>query len=515
MKKIVVIIFAILWGCTCYCQKTADNKTAYNNFDTMRLVKAPYCIDYFSIDPKSKTVSEQQEVGGVNWDGYRYVVDPAIHYKTTSLIIFGSRITFKELFPYKGNLNAVKIIGCTDQDVTFKDKTGIYDFVPPDRLSKIDVAPYKAIGNDIYQDNKGHLYFIYERELQKLSGQTFFDARTLKHLAGNYYTDKNGLYILGKHYHPELNMYPLEAIKVEDSQATSAEPFVTPRYFIYNNHVYSLTSQIDRLKLDPANLTEIEWDSGYNNFYSITDGKQTYDTHGAANYSDSIKDPYSDRHLMLKHTVDYFSKNNISIKNVFSRYIRFAQKDTSTLYIPLGESIYDNNPATTKNGVLLNTSDGFYFLNVANRTADPQKIKKVLVYNIDTKKDEDFNPTEFSFLGNNVCIYRNHLFIAYHPVCEQLDLKNLRFISNIYFKTYFMTDGKILIYANWGSLYETKTVNGQEEIVLDKRIIKGVNIPKLRIINQERLMDDQYLYSADTIFPVYRFGLDVKTCLAQ
>ena len=516
MKKILVIIFIALWTCAGYCQNL-PGVAAVNNgaFDTTRLVKPPYNIDYFSIDPKSKTVSEQREVGGVTWDGYRYVVDPTIHYNTTSLIIFGSQITFKELFPYKGNLNAVKIIGCTDRDVTFKDKTGIYDFVPPDRLSKINIASYTAIGDEIYQDNKGYLYFNFEWELQKLSGQTFFDVRTLKHLAGNYYTDKNGLYFLDKHYHPELNAYPLEAIKVEDSQGVSVQTTVTPRYIIYNNHVYSITRNLDRLNLDPANLTEVEWDSGYNNSYSITDGKHTYDTYGGVGYSDSVKDPYSDRHLMLKHTVDYFNKNNISVKGAFPRYLNFTPKDTSTLYIPLGQRVNNPEPLKYKVGVLFNTSDGLYFYNILNKIADPQKIKKVLVHNIDTKKDEEFNPDEFSFLGTNVSIYRNHLFIAGRAVYEQLDLKNLRFISNNYFKTYFLTDGKVLIYANWISFYGTKLVNGQEEMVLGERIIKGVNINKLRIINQDRLIDDRYLYIAGSIIPLHKLALDVKTCLAQ
>ncbi len=84
MKKILSVITFVLWAVSGYSQTTVGNDAAKGNIeDTTRISKPPYIIDGFSIDPKKKTVSDYTEVGGKDWDGFTYVVNPNINYSST------------------------------------------------------------------------------------------------------------------------------------------------------------------------------------------------------------------------------------------------------------------------------------------------------------------------------------------------------------------------------------------------------------------------------------------------
>ncbi len=110
--------------------------------------------------------------------------------------------------------------------------------------------------------------------------------------------------------------------------------------------------------------------------------------------------------------------------------LRFLQKDTDTFFLSPGfskynhASLYNNASLKIEGGLLLKTSDGFYFLYMGGSyPAKYRKIKKVLAYNVNTKHDEDFDLSEFKYFGLGICVYRNRLFVDNYPVYETIDVK--------------------------------------------------------------------------------------------
>ena len=123
-----------------------------------------YPIGDFKIDPINKIVYSEEMTGGstvnedgsiTHWDGTVERRDPRINYETTSLIILGNFVTFKEYFPSKCSYySKVLQVDLGHQDLLcVKDGSRLYTFFDGKGLHVINIKGYKHItdGTNIYR----------------------------------------------------------------------------------------------------------------------------------------------------------------------------------------------------------------------------------------------------------------------------------------------------------------------------------------------------------------------------
>lgn len=86
-------------------------------------------------------------------------------------------------------------------------------------------------------------------------------------------------------------------------------------------------------------------------------------------------------------------------------------------------------------------------------------------------------------------------------------------------ETNYMTDGISLIYLGKVGGYSTETIKGREHVSLnptgrEPRIIPYKNLSKLKIINDDILIDDNCIYNGSyrgiNVIPIDSLGMDIK-----
>lgn len=475
--------------------------SSYSQSNTVIASKPPYVIGDYLINPENRTVSRYTEYG-VKASMMKYVPDTSISYNNTTLLIMGDLIAFKENFPFECDISRLKLLSSNARYAVLKDKYAIYIYDSENIKAgskKIDISPYRAVSDLLYQDRNDNLY-LFSDELEKIIGLPELDIKTLKHIVGRYFSDKNGMYFLGRHYDYKTYTSIEKSVKLESSKGKNVKPIVTKNYLIYNSQIYAISDDIDKLNLDAGKIIEVEW-SEYSNNYSITDGKNLYET-SLSRYS--ARSEVNDRN----YSNDFFRKNNISLQKIVSPNIGFRESNKE-LYFPI------RNPkrrlqAEQRNGMLAKTTNGYYFLDKGFHTPNPEKVKNVWIYNVDLKKDEPFDVGEFKFLKDQVYIYSNRLFLEGLPVNESINTRKVRVLSRNNVKINFIFDGESLIYIGNITGYSTKIDDGQEEVILSSRIIKGTDMSKIKIVNKDLLVDDRYIYYRNTVIPMQEIGLNVK-----
>nr|WP_294943947.1 hypothetical protein [uncultured Mucilaginibacter sp.] len=499
MRKIIALLYLLFSVGDVYAQNPGDkgNKIA----DTITASASPYILGWYKIDPEKKTIATYTMTGGttpegVMWDGYTYVQDKTINYKKTTLILFGDLNLFKENFPIKEDLKNLRALYSRYGYAILKSQKAIYFYnIARNEVKSVDISGFTAITDSIYTDKTAALFAIYNEKLEKITGDALLDAASLKHLARDYYTDKNGLYLLNKHYRPRLEKETFEALKVEDSEGMAGTSLVSANYFIYNSHVYGISDQVNRLTLNADKLTEIKWND---ETYSLTDGEHSYEKGGGNDYSETNRPSLE----WLKTTIEYFKEKHISIETVLPFRLHLFERGTDSLYMPLSNGNFKYDYAKEKSGFLIKTSDGYY------RPYDPrkipQKIEQLTIFNRLTKQDEPFDIAKFKNPAETVIIYDNQLYINGYNSNKAIDIGNLRPIG----KTGYLTDGKLLI-CPFGESSSYSTIDG--EVVHDfKSIIRGVDISKLSIISNSRLTDGTYIYNGATVIPIKTLGMKLK-----
>ncbi|TFF35205.1 hypothetical protein [Mucilaginibacter psychrotolerans] len=499
MRKIIALVYLLLLVRATYAQSPAPKPIGIA--DTVTASVPPYNFGWYRIDPVKKTIANYTMTGGttpegVMWDGYTYVQDKTINYKKTTLILFGDLNLFKENFPIKEDFKNLRALYSRYGYAILKSKRTIYFYnIGRNEVKSVDISGFTAITDSVYTDKTAALFAIYNEKLEQITDGAVLDAASLKHLARDYYTDKNGLYLLNKHYRPSLEKETFEALKVEDSEGMAGASLVSANYFIYNSHVYGISDQVNRLTLNADKLIEIKWND---ETYSLTDGEHSYEKDGGNDYSESNRPSLE----WFKTTIEYFKEKHITIETVLPFRLHLFERGTDSLYMPLSNGNFKYDYSKDKSGFLIKTSDGYY------RPYDPrkipQKIEQLTIFNRLTKKDEPFDIAKFKNPAETVIIYDNQLYINGYHFNKAIDIGNLRPIG----KTGFLTDGKVLI-CPFGEASSYGVYDG--EVVHDfKSIIRGVDISKLSIISNSRLTDGTYLYLGATVIPIKTLSMKLK-----
>ncbi len=96
----LIAIINLLFIFSCSAQVKNSTKDTQNGF----------IIGNYMILPEQKEIRIKTRIGGKNWDGYTYQKDSKIDYTTTTMLIIGDQIFFKEYFPYSFNLDKLRNI---------------------------------------------------------------------------------------------------------------------------------------------------------------------------------------------------------------------------------------------------------------------------------------------------------------------------------------------------------------------------------------------------------------------
>ena len=502
MKYLLLPILLIGLKITCVQSQNLNRENTVQGRDTSKVSKGPFYLPGFEIDPLTKTVS-RRGIGGKGDVGEEviYTIDARIKYDSTALVIVGQHMLFKEYFPKSLNLDHIKVLFSNKYVSIFTCEDSLYTCTEFDVSKGVNIAGYKIVDNSYFVNKAGDVYFLGLNRLEKITKVPKLDIATLRYLSRQYCSDKNGLYFIDSHNDKNYVMVN-QAVVVEASDGKEIIPTVASNYINYNKHIYA-SDKILRLDIDVANMHEVVWGDNYGSY--LFDRKNLYErqTYG---YAAELCNPNVP-------TLKFFSEQNIRLLSIFPSSMNFiAQKDTNELYLPLGKDKYIYGSDVYKQGVLVNTSDGYYFLDRWLLTVTPQKIKKIFVNNVDTRRKEDFDINQFRYLSDHFFTYKNHAFYEYMPFMDTLDTKKLVFLSDKNLVSNFMTDGRTLINTNIMG-YSSSRNKEIEFVSFFDTTLKNINLSNIRIVNKDVLVDDKNIYYRGNIIPMNKLGMKVKVFL--
>ncbi|MDR2204900.1 MAG: hypothetical protein LBE36_01905 [Flavobacteriaceae bacterium] len=487
-----------------------------------------YELDRYLINPSKKTVSVQQEFheyrdDGLHAWGVRYVPDSTINYDKTTLFVIGNQFVFKEHIPQnwaflqESDLKTLRIIRidfeyntslCRDKNFLYRNSIG---FGGRFGWQFIDLSGYETINDFIYKKNN-ELYFLTKDFKLKKIGNIKLHIPTLTHVMGNYFTDKNGLYLLGG-YHILTQKLILgkqekadsiydKSIRLEKIGNKKITPIIKRDYFIYGDKVYA-SGYFNENKPLPINVEKMK-EFEFKNSYS---GNQTTffladDTHVFA-----IKiHPWHD---FLDN--DFFDKNVNEWQVISAGDIGiYKEDDGKTLYFQSG--IKQGKPMEYA-GILIQKQNEFYTIDTREK-GSVQKFNQVFIFNFDTQQYETLDLSQYRYLAENLWIYKNRLYVNGLPTKEKINIENLHFIAHHNIKTNFLTDDQSLIYVGEGE-YGTLGEGGNKVSVFGKRIVSEVDFSTLKVITADILTDKDNIYIGNrgkgiNVVPIKALELDVK-----
>ncbi|RZK49242.1 MAG: hypothetical protein EOO87_19950, partial [Pedobacter sp.] len=231
------------------CAQTEKPKTEIAK--PVKTMDSTYQIANYQLNPTQKMVSLLQHYSmGKVGTAMGYFPDKQINYDSTTLVVLGNEVLFKEYFPKEVDFASLRYIGESNyvKDL-YSDGHYVYKYqrnYPPTNersTSKIDISAYKRINDFVYEDKTGALYFLKsetetnQMKLEKIDASLKVDKHTLKHLQGQYFADKNGLYAFGVRYfgHKYSNKFSQQPLNilVESSNGKNMQPIVTRNYIVY------------------------------------------------------------------------------------------------------------------------------------------------------------------------------------------------------------------------------------------------------------------------------------------
>ncbi|TDP01562.1 hypothetical protein [Flavobacterium sp. 245] len=446
-----------------------------------------FIIGDYMLVPKLKEVRTYTMVGGETWDGYTYQKDPKIDYEKTTLLVLGNSILFKEYFPFPFNLDKLKLIYSDDIWSICRDDNYIYRISYRVTPAQIHIADYKPLNDFIYKAKSGELFFL-DIETYKLNPVKLnIDENSIKHLAGNYYADKNGLYFFGAH--AKKNAKSNERDYIDKSEkiidAKKVVPKISKNYIIFNNQVFAIADrEIKKLDIDPKKLIEIHFT---NRQSLITDGKNIYTN---ANYGYSGQ---NGKGVFGMWFPVLFSGSNL--QKIYSRSLPFVKENNSVVF-------NKRNPKESMDLVAVINNEN-YILTNKKKT----KIGQPLFYHSETKTNKAFDDKYLKIYKNQFIQYKNVLYFNGMPVeTSKLDLKNLREIEN----SNYLTDGKSILYIGGVTGLSLKKKNEIEFAVFDDRIIENVFTSKLKMINPDLLSDGTIILNREQKIAIKDLNLNVK-----
>ena len=438
-------------------------------------------------------------VGGVNWDGFRFVKDSIINYDSTVLVIIDNEVYFKEYLPKEMDISALRIVKdfndayLSDGKSIFHYNTGLNDL-----FKRIDISGMKEVTDFVFQKPSGKLFFLkpYAFELVELDLKNL-DLPTLKHISGQYFYDKNGLYFFGGHDGLD-GKYIEKSEMIMPSNGKNIVAKINRQYFVYDGAVFALTraERIERLKINPDKMIEIGPIEIAN--YLLTDGENSY-------FSSSGYDDFSSN-----SAIDFskYFKTPINIQKWYSANSKYIQSEKNPSEVELvtfqRESFYQNPPTSF---IAMVNGENYIFYPEDSEIA-PVKISKLTTYNNKTKALETLDPSQFKQFGNGeITVYKNTAYYGEVELyTEGWDLRNLREIEH----SYFITDGKMILDLSNVGGHSIKKINGKELADLSERVFADSYSEKIKVIAKEILTDGTYIFTKQQKIKISDLKLKVK-----
>lgn len=508
-----------------------------------------YVLDKYKISPTEQKIwiseffTENMPEGGHAW-GEKYVLDSTVDYNSTTLFVIGNQFIFKEhisrnnSFPTQVDFNTLKVIYidlegyslCRDKNFLYKNSIGIEQ---QSKWESINLSGYKVINDFVYQ--KGNdLYFLSQDFKLKKIQNLKLDVSTLVKVMDNYYTDKNGLYLLGGYstrefkaektetglviYHSEWeSLFHNESIQLEKQKKRNhIAPIIKEDYFIYNEKVYS-PSTFNRhlpLPLNSEEMVELEIkNNSYGNYKTnfLADYDHTFVTEGENGGYVPLKVRYVNQWFVGN---DFYEKNVNQWQVISKGDLGLLKDDDENLYFPsqLKQTNKDNYV-----DVVIKKQNEYYNFDLKEYST-LKKFKKVFIFNFDIKEYEELDLTQYRYLSENFWIYKNRLYMYSSgiglPIKEIIETPKLDFITLHNKKTNFLSNNNSLVYL--GKFGGTSTLGeGVNKVqILGNRITSGVDFSSLKVFTADVLKDDENIYVGNhngiSIIPIKSLGLNIK-----
>lgn len=489
MKIIRLLSFLSLFFLFLSCNGQDKKRNNIRNVSTENS-KEHFVIGNYRIDLKLKEVRTYTMIGGKNWDGFEYRKDPKINYDKTTLLLLGNSILFKEYFPFNFNTDKLKIIYRDDFWFISKDDKNIYYTSERLKPTKIDISEYKQVNDFIYKSKSGTLFFL-DIEAYKLTPVSIdIDENSIKHLAGNYYYDKNGLYFFGPHHKKNAKGYYDNYITKSEKlvAAQNVVPILSKKYISFNNHVFAIdANKIKKLTIDAKKLIEININSSES---FITDGKTVYSD---LNYGYDDNERNEKGYYGIWYPTLF---SNINLQKIYSPLLHFKKENNSVVF-------NKNNPNDFP-GLVAVINNENYLLSNKKKT----KINKLLFYHPENKTTENFDEKYLKiYQAERFIQYKNVLYFDGIPVeTSKFAMENMRAIKN----SNFLTDGKSILYIGNITGYKSQEKNGIEYSVFDDRILDNTYTKGMKVINPDLLSDGVTLVSKGQKVKIKDLNLNVQ-----
>ena len=479
-----------------------------------------YKLGRMGICPAKKAIYGEEMIGGTDtdndgntyhWDGTRTVQIKGIGYNNTAIVVSGHLITFKEFCNPKFYNKDFKVLRYNingDGYIIGKDKKNLYLIVYANDKSPttIDISHMEYLKEGIFRDNAGKLFFYpyMNYELIEVPAIEGMDMESLKHIASNYYMDKNGLYWFGWEFTQSTKDGKYEKVNLsgmlEPSHGKDINPILMDGYFIYGDAVYDTKSDIRYAKLNLKGSKLIELPLSFEENY-LTDGDNIYN---------KTYDYYFRKVDKADVVKKYGIKANLTDWKILTEAVRSSGYTNSqiagednTYYFPTAERPSGSGFVHK----LIHAPDGFYL--------GGTKLDKVMIRNYDTRQYEPLEADKFRRITDRAYIYKKRIY-SYDctPIIEDIDTDKLHQIKKGGIDSYFYTDGKILLHSE--SFDETKMVEDTEEgncLIFRNSIERNVDFATLKIINQNMAMDKNNIYSGEyygmEIIPIKEIKIEV------
>lgn len=470
-----------------------------------------YEIAGFQIALGEKVIYGWQMIGGtdvdsdgnvIHWDGYEYVPVKEIDFTTTNLIFAGSRIAFKEFFPIKtADPSSLKVIG---YDIGYGSNTTIilspaekrvYILWGNGAMSEVDIEGFTHLSGVIFRSGTGKLcYLPHGREyLQEVDLP--LDGATLRHVAADFYTDKNGLYY--------LDSYRQNSRQLEKSNGKALQAVLYDRYFIYGGAAYPRSSYSDAkdLRLDAARLSRLG--TPYADY--LGDGEKLFELPYSTN--SGVRDLGTPRNIVQTGT----PPEPFDRWRYFDIVVAGGNLKGNTLYYPSKE-IYANGGSYY---TLVKTPSGFYGITGSSAKLKAVKLDAVMIYNIDTRQYEPIEIDRFRRLTTNFYLYKGRMYYSdSHPFDADLEVDKLQPICLNGKPTEFFTDGRVLLGGCNFSRLKSEEREGYRWYSFAEEPFAGVDWPSLQVVDEKTLIDKNNIYmesgSLLQIIPRKELGLEVN-----
>jgi hypothetical protein len=487
IMKLIALFYLLFLFASCNGQERKENMSGNTVADTL----SNFIIGDYMIMPKLKEIRSYTMIGGKDWDGYEYRKDPKINYSTTTLLILGNQILFKEYFPFNFDLTKLKSIYRDDFYFLCKDDNNIYYSTERIKPTKIDISDYKQVNDFIYKSNNGTLFFLDIAAYKLTPVQIDIDENSIKHVAGNYYYDKNGLYFFGPHAKKNAKGYYDDYVDKSEKlvDAQNVIPTVSKKYISFNNQVFAIDdNKIKILDIDARKIIEVNMGISKESF--ITDGKTIYSD---LNYGYDDNERNGKGYYGIWYPALFAGTN---LQKIYSPSLPFMKENNSV--------VFNKNDPNNFPGLVALINNEHYLL------ADKKKgkIDKMLFYHPESKTTSIFDEKYLKiYAAEGFIQYKDVLYFDGMPVeASKLDVENLRKIEN----SNYLTDGKSLFYIGNITGYGSNEKSGVAYATFDDRILENTFSKQMRAINPDLLSDGITLVNKAQKANIKALHLDVK-----